>query len=284
MSSSVNELISYNGVIIPQSQLRNGADNRSFCYGDAVFETMHYHRGEIFFVDDHFVRLVGGMYTLGLDTTLLNPLQICEDIKSLCEAKGFQAARVRLSVYRREGGAYMPETDQVHVIITANEISSGGYQLNQKGLRLGMYSEIRKPVNALAGIKSANALLYVLAARYARDNNWDEALILNEHGRICESNSSNVFLVLPDKRVLTPPVSEGILPGVMRKNMIQWLRENKYSVDEAILLTEDFYRAEEVFLSNAVTGLRWVLAFREKRYFGTFTKKLVDQLNTSAVF
>ena len=147
-----------------------------------------------------------------------------------------------------------------------------------------MYSEIRKPVNALAGIKSANALLYVLAARYARDNNWDEALILNEHGRICEANSSNVFLVLPDKRVLTPPVSEGILPGVMRKNMINWLKENSYQVDEAILLTEDFYRAEEVFLTNAVTGLRWVLAFREKRYFGTFTKKLVDQLNASAVF
>ncbi|MEX1188750.1 MAG: aminotransferase class IV [Bacteroidia bacterium] len=284
MSSTLNELISYNGLIQNQNQLQHGAENRSFKYGDGVFETMHYSQGEIYFVDDHFERLVGGMFTLGLDTTLLYPIQICEDVKSLCEKKELESARVRLTVFRKEGGAYMPETDQFHVIITAEEIPSGGYHLNQKGLRLGLYSEIRKPVNALSGVKSANALLYVLAARYARDNGWDESLLLNENGRICEANSSNVFLVLADKRILTPPLSEGILPGVMRKNMIRWLRENNFQVDETVLLTEDFFRAEEVFLTNAVSGLRWAIAFREKRYFSTFTRKLVEQLNASAVF
>jgi branched-chain amino acid aminotransferase len=143
-----------------------------------------------------------------------------------------------------------------------------------------LYSEIRKPVNSLSGIKSSNALLYVLAARYARDNSWDDAVLLNEYGRICEATASNIFLVLPDKRILTPPVAEGILPGVMRKNLLRWLRENGHQVEEAILLTDDFYRADEVFLSNSIQGISWVIGFRERRYFSSFSRSLVDALNT----
>lgn len=269
---------------MPQNELQFGAENRAFKYGDGVFETMHFSRGELFFVDDHFERLVRGMYTIGLDTTLLNPIDICNDINRLCEKLGFKEARIRLALYRKEGGAYMPHTDSYNIIITAEELSESGYRINQKGLRLGLFSEIRKPVNALAGVKSSNALLYVLAARYARDNGWDESFLLNEHGRICEANSSNIFLILPDKRILTPPTSEGILPGVMRKNVIKFLQDSNYQIEEAILLTEDFYRAEEVFLTNAVTGIRWVLAFREKRYFGTITKQILSEVNASAVF
>lgn len=280
----MNNLISYDGVIMDESSLRYGASNRSFRYGDGVFETMRYEAGELFFIDDHFERLISGMYALGLDTTLLNPLQICEDIHALCAEKSLTSARIRLSIFRTEGGTYRPETDQFHTIIIAEEIAAGGYVFNQKGLRIGLFSEIRKPVNTLSGVKSANALIYVLAARHARDNSWDDALLLNENGRICEACSSNVFIVLPDKRILTPPVSEGILPGVMRKNLISWLNENGKEVEEVILLPEDFYRAEEVFLTNVIFGVRWVLAFREKRYFSSYTKKLLEGFVASEVF
>jgi branched-subunit amino acid aminotransferase/4-amino-4-deoxychorismate lyase len=280
----MNNLISYDGVIMDESSLRYGASNRSFRYGDGVFETMRYEEGELFFIDDHFERLISGMYALGLDTTMLNPLQICEDIQTLCANKSCSSARIRLSVYRKEGGAYCPDTDQFHIIITAEEIADGGYTFNQKGLRIGLYSEIRKPVNTLSGVKSANALIYVLASRHARDNSWDDALLLNENGRICEACSSNVFIVLPDKRILTPPVTEGILPGVMRKNLISWLNDNGKVVEEVILLPDDFYRAEEVFLTNVISGVRWVLAFREKRFFSTYTKKLLEEFIASEVF
>jgi branched-chain amino acid aminotransferase len=280
----MNNQLSYDGVIMAETALQYGATNRSFRYGDGVFETIRFESSELFFIDDHFERLLSGMYALGLDTTLLNPIQVCDDILALCATKKLSSARVRISVYRKEGGAYCPETDQFHIIITADEIQEGSYQFNQKGLRLGMFSEIRKPINTLSGVKSANALLYVLACRHARDNSWDEALILNENGRICEACSSNVFLVLPDKRILTPPVSEGILPGIMRKNLISWLRDNGKEVEEVILLADDFYRAEEVFLTNVISGVRWVLAFREKRYFSSYTKKMLDGFIASEVF
>jgi branched-chain amino acid aminotransferase len=253
-----------------------GTENRSFLYGDGLFESIRFQDGTLFYIDDHLERLVSGMFTLGLDTTFFNPLQICDLMLELCKQNELIDARVRLTVFRDAGGFYKPSNDNCSYLITAEAINPLLVNNNNKGVRLGLYSEIRKPINSLSGIKSSNGLLYVLAARYARENNWDDSIILNEYGRICESSNSNLFLVLPNKRILTPPISEGILPGVMRKNLIKWLRENEYQVDEAIVLTDDFYRAEEVFLSNAIQGVRWVIAFKERRYFSTVSRNIMD--------
>lgn len=280
MSELTGPQVCFNGRFLSEKEWIMGPGNRSFRYGDGVFESIRFQEGQLLFVDDHFERLVSGMYTLGLDTTFLNPMQICMEMLELCGRMQFISARVRLSIFRNEGGNYRPLTDQCSYLISAEALAEPSYTINEKGLRLGLYSEIRKPVNALSGIKSANALLYVLAARHARDNGWDEAVLINEHGRICEASSSNLFLVLPDKRILTPPVSEGILPGVMRKNLLRWFRENGYQAEEAIILTDDFYRAEEVFICNAIQGIRWVIAFRERRYFSTFSRSIVPELNS----
>lgn len=276
----MNKLICFNGTFLPEGEWMMGTSNRGFRYGDGVFETIRMQSGQLFFVDDHFERLVGGMYTLGLDTTFLNPIQLCNEMLELCIRMNFAQARIRICIFRNDGGNYRPTTDLCSYLITADPLENPIYTINEKGLRLGLYSEIRKPVNSLSGIKSSNALLYVLAARYARDNGWDDAVLLNEYGRICEATASNIFLVLPDKRILTPPVAEGILPGVMRKNLLRWLRENGHQVEEAILLTDDFYRADEVFLSNSIQGISWVIGFRERRYFSSFSRSLVDALNT----
>ncbi len=276
----MNKLICFNGTFLPENEWKMGSSNRSFRYGDGIFESIRMQAGQLFFVDDHFERMVSGMYTLGLDTTFLNPIQLCNEMLELCSRMELTSARIRIALFRNEGGNYRPSTDLCSYIISADPLENPIYTINEKGLRLGLYSEIRKPVNSLSGIKSSNALLYVLAARYARDNGWDDSILLNEYGRICEATSSNLFLILPDKRILTPPVAEGILPGIMRKNLIRWFRENNYQVEEAILLTEDFYIAEEVFLCNTIQGIRWVIGFRERRYFSAFSRSVVEALNS----
>jgi branched-chain amino acid aminotransferase len=278
------DLVWFNGAIVPPGTISKPAGNRALFYGDSVFESMRYHAGDVYFVDDHFQRLIGGMFSIGLDTTLLNPMDIYEGIRNLCSELSFDHARIRMTVFRREGGFYMPESDRFHLLITASELPDEAYRYNQKGLRVGLYSDIRKPVNALAGVKSGNALLYVLAARHARDQQWDDALLLNEHGRICEASSSNLFLVMPDNKVITPPLSEGSLPGVFRKNLIQWMQQNSIQVEEQVVLTDDLYKAGEVFTTNVTSGIRWVLAFREKRYYGAYSKKLLDAFCSSEVF
>ena len=260
-----------------------GSENRSFLYGDGLFESVRFQDGTLIYIDDHLERLVSGMFTLGLDTTFFNPLQICDLMLELCKQNELVDARIRLTVFRDAGGFYKPSSDNCSYLITAEAINPLLIK-NDKGVRLGLYSEIRKPINSLSGIKSSNGLLYVLAARYARENNRDDSIILNEHGRICESTSSNLFLVFPNNRILTPPISEGILPGVMRKNLIKWLRENEYQVDEALVLTDDFYRAEEVFLSNAIQGVRWVIAFKERRYFSNVSRNIMEAFSNYLPF
>jgi branched-chain amino acid aminotransferase len=277
----MEKLICLNGIFLPENNAAIGVANRSFRYGDGLFETIRMRDGQLFFIDDHFERLIAGMFVLGLDTTLFNPLDICRDILELAGRMQHRSARIRLHVYRNEGGAYCPVTDSCSYLITSELLTDSFYNVNEKGWRLGLYSEIRKPVNSLSGIKSSSALLYVLAARFARENNLDECLLLNEHGRICEAGSSNVFLVLPGKKILTPAVSEGILPGVMRKNLIEWMRAQGIDVEEGMVLTEDLYRAEEVFMSNSIIGVRWGLSFRERRYYSNTARFLTEALNTS---
>lgn len=271
----MSSIICYNGQFLDKRDWNMGTENRSFLYGDGLFESIRFQDGSLIYIDDHLERLVSGMFTLGLDTTFFNPLQICDLMLELCKQNELIDARIRLTVFRDAGGFYKPSSDNCSYLIATEAINPALIK-SEKGVRLGLYSEIRKPINSLSGIKSSNGLLYVLAARYARENNWDDSIILNEHGRICESSNSNIFLVLPNKRILTPPISEGILPGVMRKNLIKWLRENEYQVDEAIVLTDDFYRAEEVFLSNAIQGVRWVIAFKERRYFSNVSRSIME--------
>lgn len=277
----MEKLICHNGIFLPEKEPMISVGNRSFRYGDGLFETIRMQDGQLFFIDDHFERLIAGMFVMGFDTTKFNPMDICKDMLELCAKMQIKSARIRLSLYRNEGGAYCPGTDSCSYVITCEPLVDPVFITNEKGWKLGLYSEIRKPVNSLAGIKSSSALLYVLAARFARDNNFDESLLLNEHGRICEATSSNVFLVFQGKRILTPAVSEGILPGVMRKNIITWLRNQQFEVEEGMVLTEDLYHAEEVFLSNAVMGVRWGISFREKRYYSNTARILTEALNTT---
>ncbi|MCC6769408.1 MAG: aminotransferase class IV [Bacteroidia bacterium] len=266
--------ICLNGRFVQEQQVLS-PDNRAFRYGDGLFETMRLRQGNLLWVHSHFERLLAGMFTLGIDSSLFNPVEISRQILELASLNQISNGRVRVAVFREEGGNYKPESDRFEYIITISPLPDENYRLNTKGLRLGLYTEIRKPANMLSTLKSSNALLYVMASRYARDHSFDEVLILNEQGRICEASSSNVFLIFPGGRIISPASSEGILPGVMRKNIIVRMKEAGFQVEETQVLPEDLYRAEEIFLTNAIQGFRWVLSYRERRYY----KNQVQEIN-----
>lgn len=275
---NLEELICVNGQFLHLDQHPLSVHNRSFKYGDGLFETMHYQKGQILFVDAHFERLVAGMFVLGFETSFFDIEAVYKDCLKLVQNKNFTSARIRLHVYRNDGGNYKPATDQCSYVIQAEKVEENSFFLNEKGYHIGLFSDIRKPINSLSGIKSANGLLYVLAARHADIQHWNDALILNEQGRICECSSSNIFLILPDKSILTPALTEGCLAGVMRKIVIELLQNSGRKVVEGAVLTEDFYRAEEVFLTNAIQGIRWCIAFREKRFYSIQTREILQQL------
>jgi branched-chain amino acid aminotransferase len=93
----------------------------------------------------------------------------------------------------------------------------------------------------------------------------NDALILNQHGRICEATIANIFWI-KDDRIHTPPLSEGCVAGVMRKYLLEKIPAINRKTSETELTIDELQNAEEVFLTNAVYGMRWVRGFRDKQY------------------
>ena len=255
--------------------------NRGFQYGDALFETMHANGTQVQLFSRHMERLIRAMGMLKMEVPpRISNHSILQDItKLLHKNRHLKGARVRLTVFRNQGGKYTPATNACSYLIESEQLEYDTYRLNSKGLIIGVFDEIRKPVNPLANLKTTNDLVYVLAGIHKSQNNLDECLIMNPEGEVIEAISSNVFAAR-DSVLHTPPLASGCLDGVMRKQVIELAREAGWEVkDSNPLWLEDLMHADEVFLTNAVRGIQWVGGIRQKRYFKQCAKELTTKLN-----
>ncbi len=228
--------------------------NRSFKYGDGLFETIRIFRGNLLFMNDHFRRLTRGMHILGLevDPDWLN--QVRADLRRSLLANGIDDhGRVRLHVYRSGVGAYAPVEDTPYYLIESYSLKEDSYQ-QAGGISIGVYPDWHLTPNPLSGCKSANALPYVLAARYARVQGWDESLMLGPNG-LAEASSSNLFIIR-HQQLITPAEDSGCLPGVMRQVVMRVAREVRIPVKEKRISLRDLNQAGEVFLTNVVRGIQ----------------------------
>ncbi|MBM3920670.1 MAG: aminotransferase class IV, partial [Sphingomonadales bacterium] len=153
-----------------------------------------------------------------------------------------------------------------------------GYPLNEKGLTLGMFSELSKNANYTSTIKTNSALTYVMAGIHAAENKWDECVIINDSGRIAETVSSNIFTV-NGEFITTPPLSEYCVDGVMRKVVMQLAGAYGYSIQENPITEISLSTADEIFISNAVKGIQWVGEYGGKTYKNATSGKLSELLN-----
>ncbi len=252
--------------------------NRSLNYGDGLFESIRIVNGKPLFFNDHWERLKHGMGLCGFAAERLSASEIRNIAAELIEKNKVKGGRLRLLVYRDAEGFYRPETDEVKCFMSTNETEHDCFVWNNKGLQTGLYTAIKKPHNLLAEIKSTSALMYVLAARDARESGWDEIFLLNESGMLCEGSSSSVFLVDENQNIHTPALNQSPLPGVMRKHAIRLIRESGMKCTEREISADELLTAREVFVTNAIQGIRWVVSYREKRYFNTIGKKVFQLL------
>jgi branched-chain amino acid aminotransferase len=146
-------------------------------------------------------------------------------------------------------------------------------------LIIDIFPDARKSIDVFSNLKSANYLPYVMAAIWAKENKLNDALILNQHDRICDSTIANVFWV-NDNKVFTPPLNEGCVAGVMRKKILELaMHKSDHLMQEHILTKEILLQADEVFLTNAIAGIRWVKEFRSKVYKNTISSKIFTTLD-----
>ncbi len=256
------------------------ASNRAFKFGDGLFESMRMIQGKLQFADLHADRLTAGMKALKLDGhVLMDSYFIRQKTADLNKKNRWNGnVRFRLSVYRSGGGIYTPETNKAEYVLEGIPQKNGHYELNSKGLIIDVFDEMTKPVNKLSNYKTANAMLYVMAGYFKNQHRLDEAIILNQHGFLCESISSNVFVVYKG-HVYTPALTEGCISGVMRTTVMELAKRNDIPLTEAQISPEILKEAEEVFITNASAGIQWIMGYGRKRYFNEVSKLLSEKLN-----
>lgn len=242
------------------------ASNRSYRYGDGLFETMKVINGRIQLINLHMDRLFKSLSLLKFDIPGLFTAEIIQKkILELCRHNECEEmARVRLSVSRGNGGLY-DEDRKLQYLVECWPLNQSVTQLNENGLVIDIYPDAAKSTDRFSNLKSANFLVYSMAACYARENKLNDCLVLNTLQQIADSTIANLFLV-KGETIFTPALSEGCVNGVMRKYLLESLAASNYQVEETIVSAEDLLAADEVFLSNAINGIRWVQRFRDKIY------------------
>jgi len=273
----------YNGHVISLYEPAISFSNRAFRYGDSLFESIRYTNGKIMFLADHVKRIKLSMTTLRMNVPAeFTSGNIEHLILHLLEQNDIkQDARIRLTVFRNEGGFYTPDTNDISFLIETEVLETTGYQLNQKGLWVDVYAEIKKQINKISNLKTGSALLYVMAGITKTSLKLDDCLLVNDNGNIIESISSNIFVV-KNGTLYTSPISDGCIDGVMRKQILDIAAQNKILTFEQTLTVHTLTNGDEVFLTNAIKGIQWVGQFKNKFYTNQKSVFFTEKLNELA--
>ena len=271
----------YNGHLISQYEPSISFSNRAFRYGDSLFESIRYCNGKVMFIASHVMRLKLSMTTLRMNVPSDFTSQNIEAliIHLIQENKlTNHDLRIRLTVIRNDGGHYTPECNDISFLIETQALDTKGYTLNQKGLWVEIYAEIKKPLSKIANLKTGSALLYVMAGLAKTSLKLDDCFIVNENGNIIETINANIFII-KNGVLYTSPLIDGCIDGVMRKHIIEIAQANKILVFEQTITTNTLMNGDEVFLTNAIKGIQWIGQFKNKFYTNRQAVFFTDQLN-----
>lgn len=276
---STQRYINYDGKLYPENEKIFTINNRAFKYGDAVFETIRVINGQPVFVHDHFTRLKKGMDLLRMNTIPLTFEELYEQILHLIEKnKITEGARVRITVFRVGEGLYTPKNDTKSYVIEAIPISKNLYELNEEGLHIDLYTDIKVHPTILTQIKTTNKIPNVLTGIYKKEHDLDDCLMINEQHHIVEAISSNVFLY-KNNTLYTPSISEGCIDGITRKHIIEVANSMNITVIEGAVTGSMLLQTDELFLTNSIAGIKWVKEYRGKFYTNETTKLILEKFN-----
>jgi branched-subunit amino acid aminotransferase/4-amino-4-deoxychorismate lyase len=268
--------IIYNGKVVNAGRAIITSGSRGLRFGDGCFETMKAVNKKIILKDLHFGRLLASLDLLEFNVPEDFAATIQKNIDDLLtKNKHVKEARIRLTIFRGDGGLYDVSDNAVNYVIETGGIESTSF--NDKGLAIDVYTAARKQCDHFSHIKSNNFLQYAMAARWAKAHDLDDAILLNPNDRIADATIANVFIV-KDGIIRTPVLSEGCISGVMRKFLVNACRKEGIPVEETPVTADDLQNASEVFLTNAIRGIQWVGEIGEHSYTCQVSKLLYNKL------
>ena len=273
-------MINFNGTIV-SNDTSLLTQNRGFLFGDAVFETVKIVESKILFLEDHYFRLMSSMRVVRMEIPMDFTMEYLEEqILALAIAKNSAlSARARITVYRNDGGYYLPKDSTVSFLINVESIDNTMYPISQGEYVVDLYTDFYVTKQLLSSIKSTNKIINVTASIFASENGLDNCLLLNDSKNVIEALQGNIFM-LKGNTLITPPVSEGCLNGVMRRQVLALARKiENLEVVEEVISPFDLQKSDELFITNVIKGIQPVTKYRKKEFTTNLSTILVQKLN-----
>ena len=278
-------MININGTIVNKEEGNVSINNRGLLYGDAVFETLKVVSKRINFWEDHYFRLMASMRILRMEIPMSFSMEFLEnEILNTIEATNLssETCRVKLYVNREEGGKYTPETNDIDYFILVEPLDIPFYTIDEAKYEVELFKDYYIYSNLLSTLKSNSKVINVLGSIFAKENDYQNCLLLNENKMVVEALQGNLFLVKGNS-IITPPITDGCLRGIIRKQVIAIANQSKeYTIEEKSISPFDLQKADELFITNVIVGIQPITKYRKKEFTNMVSKELLQRLNTKA--
>jgi branched-chain amino acid aminotransferase len=274
-------MINYNGEILP-SDNNLSSSNRAFLYGDGVFETLKIVNNKILFFEDHYFRLMASMRIVRMKIPNNFTLEYLENqILNLAKAQKCEnSARVRFTVFRNDGGFYLPNNNSVTFQIQVFPLENSLYSFSDANYEVDLYKDFFISKQLLSTIKTTNKMINITGSIFADENDLQNCILLNNDKNVVEALNGNLFMLMGTK-LITPPISEGCLNGIMRKQVIQIAKKiEAIEVIEDVISPFDLQKADELFITNVISGIQPITKYRKKEYKTNLSQEILIGLNS----
>jgi len=275
-------MVTINGNIIKTEDVSISILNRGLNYGDAVFETIKVSHGKILFWEDHYFRLMASMRILRMGIPMNFTLEFLEsEILNLIQSDKLseKTIRIKLSVFRNSKGFYLPDNNSVNYIISSNTLNEEFYQIHQNHYIVDLYKDHFVSADLLSTLKTNNRIINVIGSIYAKENDLNNCFLLNTNKHVIEALNANLFLV-KGNTIKTPPLSDGCIKGVMRKQIIDIIiLMHDFELEEASISPFELQKADELFITNVIMGIQPITKYRKKEFNTKVAKNLLGKLN-----
>lgn len=273
-------MINLNGAILTSDTTLSNS-NRGFLYGDSVFETLKIIDSKILYFEEHYFRLMASMRIVRMEIPNSFTMEYLEkQILVLAIATGFEnSARIRFTVFRNDGGYYLPETRDVSFLIQVKPLDDKLYRFVGSDYEVDLYKDFFVAKQLLSTLKTTNKMIHITGSIFAKENGLQNCLMLNNEKNVVEALNGNIFMKTGNQLV-TPPIAEGCLNGIMRKQVLRLASKiENLVVSEATISPFDLQKANELFITNIISGIQPITKYRKKEFETATSQQLTNLLN-----
>ena len=273
-------MINYNGNIQENSNLTL-ENNRGFLFGDAVFETVKVVNNAVLFAEDHYFRLMASMRICRMEIPMNFTLEYFEEqILNLSNSQNISdSCRARMTFFRDSDGFYLPSSNDVGFIVTAQKLNTKEYSVSNDFYEVELYKDFYISKHLLSTLKTTNKMINITGSVFAKENDYHNCILLNDDKSVVEALNGNLFMKIGNT-ISTPPVSDGCLNGIMRKQLIAIINKMEgYECVEKSISPFDLQKSDELLITNVISGIQPITKYRKKEFGIDFSIKLNDKLN-----